>query len=237
MIVVVVVTPYFLVYVNDRRPNSFRLEDVLHKGNTYINAYLLVDLLMAALVFAGVIQFIWPLRLDTFIIIRRALVIFGFTFLLRDITHTVTFLPDASNRCPKRDVTNTKWWPWDVFKFMLGGVTCGDMIFSGHTMALCTTTLIVDHYFQGWFRYVMWVGLVFIVFMIVLTRLHYTVDVILALIIFPLIWRLYHAIAEHPAAFSDELPWLVRKYFEKMEWNNPYFPHYSNVVSEETQQP
>lgn len=238
--IVVLTTAYVLVYVDNTRPDGYRLPDQLHFQNTYLQIYPLIDFMMFVLVFCGAVQLVWPLRLEAFVIIRRCIFIFATQLLLRDFTIAFTHLPDASARCPKPAEPVTNWTPWNIMGYMVRGVTCGDMIYSGHTCALLLPTYIVQHYFKGWLCVFMWACFILIAIFIGISRLHYSVDIILAFYIFTLLWTIYHAVAEHPDAFADQLPALVRWFFIKMEWSCPYYPYipdkeHHNEVPRESQ--
>ena len=100
-----------------------------------------------------------------------------------------------------------------------GDVTCGDMIFSGHTLIIVLFCLTFHTYYpktQSFWgingvKIIVWVtGLVGILF-IVATRLHYSIDVLLAVYLSVTLWNAYHKMAE--ALNQGRLPytqvWLV----------------------------
>ena len=233
VIVMLIITMFILVLVYYRRPPSPpELPDVFHEAVDYVPGVAMVNTMMALIIVAGVVQVLWPLRLETLVIVRRVCFIYSTVMLLRDITATFTNLPDPSPICQPKEYVELNFYPSTLLKRLLGGVTCGDMIFSGHTLALLIPTLIVQHYFPGWLTYVMWICAIFTAFMIIFTRLHYTVDVVLSFIIYPAIWFAYHAVAEHPEAFEDQLPGVVRWFFANIEWNCPWYP-----VKNELEQP
>jgi hypothetical protein len=225
IVIMIIIIMFLLVIVYYRRPPSPpTLPDMFHEILDYVPGIAPVNAMMALVIAAGAFQILWPLRLDTLVIIRRLGVVFTTVMLLRGASMLFTNLPDPSPICQPKEYVKLDFYPKTLLKRLLGGITCGDMIFSGHTLSLLLPTLCVQHYFHGWLTYVMWVLVIFCAFMIIITRLHYTVDVILSFIIYPLVWFSYHAVAEHPEAFADQLPKIVVWYFEKMEWCCPYFP-------------
>lgn len=229
IIVMLIITTFILVLVYYRRPPAPpTLPDVFHEAVDYVPGVAAVNTMMALIIVTGVIQLLWPLRLDSLVIIRRTCFVYATVMLLRDMTTTFTNLPDPSPICQPKEYLKLDFYPTTLLKRLLGGVTCGDMIFSGHTLALLIPTLVVQHYFHGWLTYVMWTLSIFCAFMIIFCRLHYSVDVILSFIIYPSFWFMYHAIAEHPEAFADQLPGIVKWFFEKIEWSCPYYPAPSN---------
>ena len=75
--------------------------------------------------------------------------------------------------------------------------TCGDYMFSGHTVLLLITVQAIDRYGGSlrWghtFSLIMWVNTVLGLVAIIATRLHYTIDVIVAFILTVGLFRSYH---------------------------------------------
>ena len=75
--------------------------------------------------------------------------------------------------------------------------TCGDYMFSGHTVLLLITVQAIDRYGGSlrWghtFSLIMWVNTVLGLVAIIATRLHYTIDVIVAFIFTIGLFRSYH---------------------------------------------
>jgi hypothetical protein len=220
-----IITMFGLVIAYYRRPPSPPLlPDLLHEAVDYVPAVFAVNIMMALMIVCAVIQLLWPLRLETFIILRRVCFVYSTAMVLRDFTFVFTNLPDPSPLCQPKEYVKLDFSPKSLITRLVGGLTCGDMIYSGHSMAILMPTMIVQHYFKGWFVYVMWVGVILTALMIIVTRLHYSVDVILSFIIYPSLWWMYHAVAEHPEAFEDQLPAPVVWFFTKIEWCNPYYP-------------
>eukprot|EP00299_Pterocystis_sp_00344_P012824 c6212_g1_i1.p1 GENE.c6212_g1_i1~~c6212_g1_i1.p1 ORF type:complete len:305 (+),score=32.28 c6212_g1_i1:45-959(+) len=98
-------------------------------------------------------------------------------------------------------------------------ITCGDMIISGHTVFLLLSIMVFRRYFQAsscpcpfprfiskgvWSRFLFllrwwhYIGCTIGIHTIVITRLHYTVDVVLAIAITLAAWFIYHTCADFP---------------------------------------
>jgi PAP2 superfamily C-terminal len=102
--------------------------------------------------------------LDTF---RLFLYIHGTLMVIRALSFAVTILPDSSQQCHT--------------SLFLGG--CHDLIFSGHVMITLLSSLLAQKFFHiPLFMLIFMVfNVVFVSFMVVVVRNHYTVDVLIAI--------------------------------------------------------
>jgi len=147
-------------------------------------------------------------------ILNRSLMIWGLLWALRAIMVVVTVLPNPDKTCkPKvsfpeniflEALTNMP------FVFWRSELTCQDVMFSGHTVALTLATIILVRYFAwspwlppssssrflpGAFMYktiaiaTMLIGY----YVIVASKLHYTADVLVASLLTVLIFQAYHS--------------------------------------------
>lgn len=256
-------TPWLLVRDLDGKETSQRiLPDLGHDmvemvaikmgaKTTYIDNYALPDELVYGLFVAtfGLIG-VHPQR---FMILRRLLVLFGLMFVLRAVTVSVTQLPDASPTCQaqfldakrgayKRQPMFPKAFrrAWIFLTSPTNHVTCGDMIFSGHTTCLAMCGMVFKHYcrarllntkviFRGirgnrdshfatlvglarWLVYT-YVGVGSI--LIVATRLHYTLDVIIANLLTYSVFTWYHTWLRYQRL--KESGWVLLRWFEAEE--------------------
>lgn len=158
------------------------------------------------------------------LILRRMTAIFGFINLLRAVCVACTSLPDASPRCisqfgdPARGAYKRRpIFPkaygraWKLLTAPSSHISCGDMVFSGHTVLLvmcalifdtyctrreCDTPLIRD-YLSAKFLTAMKLCIYALVgagiFSIVGTRLHYSLDVLIAVFLAWRCWSGYHS--------------------------------------------
>lgn len=127
--------------------------------------------------------FIYPIVLCTFgftiasrftwVILYRISIIYGMSMSLRMITMLVTSLPDPSPACAERAHAD--------------GTTCGDLIYSGHTVGflMCAFTF---RYFTREKRWgvMTWSLTAGGLFCVIASRLHYTKDVIVSLYVIAL---------------------------------------------------
>ncbi|KAJ8684785.1 hypothetical protein QAD02_020578, partial [Eretmocerus hayati] len=146
-----------------------------------------------------------------FIIARRIFLLMGLLYLMRSITMYVTVLPIASRSyyCkPKENITSPLVITKRVVQLMSGfGLSingkhnyCGDYIYSGHTVVLVMSYLIIKEYSPKKFYIVHWLaGLSSIigVMMVLISHGHYTVDVIIAYYVTTRLWSIYHTMANN----------------------------------------
>ena len=192
---------------------------------------------------SGMLFFIFchPLRLQ---IMRRFMSIFAYVNMLRPICVLATALPDASPNCRSQfeqfhagDLSRSHYKDQPMFRkhsflrafkvlfFPSEHITCGDMVFSGHTvfliMALCVFrtycrlertdtpfTRFVPKWFMGLVRKIIYClvggGLV----AIIATRLHYTLDVLIAAYLTERSWSYYHRLAFGREIMGPTIGWL-----------------------------
>ncbi|KAF4693059.1 hypothetical protein FOZ63_023449 [Perkinsus olseni] len=169
-------------------------------------------------------------------VILRFLAIQGSVFLLRSATIIVTLLPQPYPLCVNGSSPDENVFI-EAVKIVLGiRITCGDLLFSGHTANLTLMALIWSEYGYGFlavdattrgysalggsnrgqvgrrhrggpvlhfvFRRLLpllwWAAAISGYFVIVATRFHYTVDVLVAIIIVTKQWGLYHMYIRTP---------------------------------------
>lgn len=199
-------------------------------GKDYIDWYSLPDIFVQLLGFSmGLHIVLHPRR---FLILRRLLFLFSCLYLLRSFTIIITSLPDASPICAEqfsqKNMENSyKNYPEEAIrksffralKMMLAPqdyITCGDMVFSGHTSFISLCMLVFNQYCRGfkgsfvirWGIYVMYgLGLIAIIG----TKLHYTLDVAIAIMITVTLWRTYHNAVRSEKIMTSQvelLKWL-----------------------------
>ncbi|CAH0545741.1 unnamed protein product [Brassicogethes aeneus] len=146
-----------------------------------------------------------------FIVFRRIFLIMSLLYVYRAITMYVTVLPIASKTypcSPKLNETSPLIIAKRVVKLMSGfGLSvngqhtyCGDFIYSGHTVILTFSYLIVAEYTpKKWYlaHWIYWLLGVIGVIMLELSHGHYSVDVIIAYYITTRIFWTYHTLANN----------------------------------------
>ena len=209
-------------------------------GGIELAEHLMFTLIAATLAFS-----LWqPCR---WLLLRRAMIVYGTLALWRSVTVLVTAVPDASPRCTVTTPGTVPFLevPWrEALKRGLSIFvndsadpcrSAGDMVFSGHTMAVVLCGMVWHSYYRvkpGTFvinpvKLLVWLHIAVILFTIVASRYHYTLDVVLATYFAVTLFNAYHRIADdvlvghryvavwlfdgliiYPAIEWMEAPWL-----------------------------
>ncbi|CAB1110510.1 unnamed protein product [Ectocarpus sp. CCAP 1310/34] len=202
----------------------------------YIDEHALPDRMVS---FAGMVGDLFilchPQRLK---IMRRVFIIFGTVLMMRAVSVSVTVLPDASPVCRERfeeDAAIAELFPGAFFeaaRFVWSPtsfVTCGDMVFSGHTTCLLMVAMTFRRYcraselqtkvlLRGFHlsegvlsavRRAVYAYVTLGALVIIGSKLHYTLDVLLAVLVTFCTFSFYHDWALHD---------LLRKNVRVMEW-------------------
>ncbi|RHZ10987.1 hypothetical protein DYB26_008488 [Aphanomyces astaci] len=203
---------------------------LLYGDTDYIDWFDLPDEFIA---FVGsiiaVLFLVHPRRL---LILRRFTMIYAWINFLRAFCVAVTSLPDASPMCisqfdsRKGAYKSLPIFPkafHRAFKVLIRPshhITCGDMIFSGHTvfLVLCALTVTTAELNTPFTRAHPWVltlvktatviGSTLGAFAIVGTRLHYTLDVLIAIYVTIQTWYTYHWLSEDNRWGIRIISWL-----------------------------
>lgn len=179
-----------------------------YTSKDYIDWFELPDIFVQILgISMGTHIFLHPRR---FLILRRFLFLFSCLLFLRSFTVIITSLPDASPECAKQFLVNGSykdhpedavvksfWRALNMMQRPQDYITCGDMVFSGHTSFLSLCMLVFNQYcrhfrFSFVFRHTIYVLYGCSLVAIIGTKLHYTLDVALAILITVTLWRVYH---------------------------------------------
>ncbi|XP_067008414.2 phosphatidylcholine:ceramide cholinephosphotransferase 2 isoform X2 [Anabrus simplex] len=172
-----------------------------------------------------------------FIVMRRIFMILALLYLMRSITMFVTVLPVASVTyycSPKANSTNSLMVAKRVWQLISGfGLSingqhtyCGDYIYSGHTVILTMSYLIIAEYSPKRcfpVHWISWLVSVTGVIMVLIAHGHYTVDVIIAYYVTTTLFWIYHTLANNanlkqygPNNFLARVWWFpLFRYFEK----------------------
>jgi len=172
-----------------------------------------------------------------FIVLRRIFLLVGIHYYYRAVTMYITVLPKSNDdyKCaPKSDHVTFMIIFQRVLKLLSGmglsingkHVYCGDYIYSGHTMTLIMTYLVIKEYSpKRWFL-LHWLSLgltSFGVVALLLARGHYSIDVVIAYWITTRLWWMYHTMTKHDLLKSRENDenhlnkiwwWYIFLYFE-----------------------
>lgn len=159
-----------------------------------------------------------------FIIMRRFFALSGTVFLLRCITMLITSLsvPGAHLQCQPRKYAvqgfstfedlaaklSQAYTIWRGAGMSIQGVrTCGDYMFSGHTVALTMLNFFITEYTPRYIYYLhtlSWMMNMFGIFFILAAHEHYSIDVFVAFYITSRLFLYYHTLANNQALMSRD---------------------------------
>jgi len=123
-----------------------------------------------------------------------------------------TNYPDPSRVC------RTYKAPDNLYEFFLETiyrphfVTCGDLMYSGHTVFFTLMGLLWSYYSVNSLEKFVWIPVSFCLLTLVATRVHYLNDVLIAFYLTMLVWYLYHLVATEPSLrkYSKLICWLEK---------------------------
>lgn len=231
-----VATTTSLALTHERVPEYDPLPDVILNNIKYqtwgLNASEIVIMISTMLAFLVSI-----FHKHRCVVLRRIFLLVGIHYYYRAITMYVTALPKPNPDyfCePKLNHTTPLIIFQRVLRLLSGmGLSingkhnfCGDYIYSGHTMTLIMTYLVIKEYSpRRWFLF-HWFSLGFTILGIVtllLSRGHYSIDVLIAYWITTRLWWMYHTLCNHEVLKSPENSdnylnriwwWYIFNYFE-----------------------
>lgn len=230
------VTSFSLALTHERVPSRPPLPDIVLDNTTYHQWGLVASeiVIVVSIVIAASTVLLHSHRT---IVFRRVALIAGLLYMYRGATMFVTVLPmsDPNYLCaPKLNHTITFL---DLISRVAtivtgGGMSfsdnkkyCGDFIFSGHTMILLLCFFVVREYTPRkwiWLHLVCLAGLILGVAMLLLSRGHYSIDVLIAYWVTSRVWWTYHTLAhskdlrlrgEHNH-MDNIWWWYIFRYFE-----------------------
>lgn len=150
------------------------------------------------------------------IIFRRVCSLSGTIFFLRSITMLITSLsvPGIHIQCRSEQygsLTNKLYGAWNILTgaglYASGVRTCGDYMFSGHTVWLTLTTHFISEYTPR-SMYLLhtgsWVMNIFGLFFILGSHEHYSIDVFVGFYITSRLFLYYHSLANNKALFQRD---------------------------------
>jgi len=229
-------TTISLAFTHERVPELQPLPDIVLDNIKYqswgldVSEYLLMISTMSAMV-------VVMLHSHRLVILRRIWLLLGILYYYRALTMFVTVLPksDETYTCmPRKNDTTALDYSKRVLTIISGGglsingkhIYCGDYIFSGHTMTLTMGYLAIKQYSPRRFILLHWasflISLCGVIFLL-LSRGHYTIDVLLAYYVTSRIWWIYHTLAHNQQlktrgehnSLDNMCWWHVFRFFEK----------------------
>ncbi|XP_058804031.1 ceramide phosphoethanolamine synthase [Phymastichus coffea] len=227
LFIVTWITAFVMVIVHDRVPDMKKyppLPDIFLDNVPHIPWAFDMCEVTGTLLFA-----IWLLVLIfhkyRFILLRRFFALSGTVFLLRCVTMLITSLsvPGAHLQCHPRNLPTTDstsfynelynkiemaYVIWRGAGMSIQGVrTCGDYMFSGHTVALTMLNFFITEYTPRnlYFAHTFtWMLNMFGIFFILAAHEHYSIDVFVAFYITSRLFLYYHTLANNQALMQRD---------------------------------
>ncbi|XP_032691627.1 sphingomyelin synthase-related 1-like [Odontomachus brunneus] len=228
LFIVTWITAFVMVIVHDRVPDMKKyppLPDIFLDNVPHIPWAFDICEVIGTLLFA-----IWLVVLIfhkyRFILLRRFFALSGTVFLLRCVTMLITSLsvPGAHLQCQPRKVPDEDWTGsayvelynkiamayviWRGAGMSIQGVrTCGDYMFSGHTVALTMLNFFITEYTPRHLYFLhtfTWMLNMFGIFFILAAHEHYSIDVFVAFYITSRLFLYYHTLANNQALMQRD---------------------------------
>ncbi|KAF9346215.1 hypothetical protein BGX26_002297 [Mortierella sp. AD094] len=183
-------TNYTKVLLSDRGFDVIAAQADIQPANTFVMTSVLFTVLGIGLICPN-----WTTRA---MVVRRIMWVIGTLSAYRSLTLSVTTLPTPKEEC----LPSLKTGFWDMFIVALQMIpgtveACTDDIFSGHTVFMVTCAIQWRLYCKNkWITYFAYLYISIGLYFVVATRLHYTVDVILAVFITYAVWSIYISMIE-----------------------------------------
>ncbi|MES1909663.1 MAG: hypothetical protein MHM6MM_002365 [Cercozoa sp. M6MM] len=192
---------YYLHRPGERlRDLGFELLPELPEGVTIVSELLFFSLFLSALVFAVhgfAVKRSFRKQVFASVVLSRALVAFSICEIFRCLSFVVTVLPSPASHCqPDSDEYDPPETFWDIVFRLDAFKGCGDLIFSSHTLMAITCALLLTKYayqkgrWPKWAIALVWCTILALGLFIVAGRKHYSVDVIVAWYVVPMVWLL-----------------------------------------------
>lgn len=230
------ITSTSLALTHERVPEVTPLPDIVLDNTTYHKWGLTISEVM--IVISSMIAFSVVLfHAHRAIVFRRIFLLLGLLYMYRGLTMFVTVLPmsDPNYKCaPKLNHTITFLELMSRVATIISGgglsmngkqIYCGDFIFSGHTMALMMSFFVIREYSPRRYLVLHIFSLLLTiagVVMLLISRGHYTIDVVVAYWITSRLWWTYHTLANNQGLklrgghnhMDNVWWWYIFRYFE-----------------------
>eukprot|EP01025_Chloroclados_australasicus_P023883 TRINITY_DN24071_c0_g1_i3.p1 TRINITY_DN24071_c0_g1~~TRINITY_DN24071_c0_g1_i3.p1 ORF type:complete len:314 (-),score=10.04 TRINITY_DN24071_c0_g1_i3:545-1486(-) len=178
---------------------GFEILPELGKRNEWVSETLFALLMISFVIWTFSPFWLEKKRFFTVILYTRMLFILVVCQCMRIITFLSTQLPGCNYHCLKGQPTDHLDWPEHWWGFFVVDVqrqsthSCGDLIFSSHTTFILMIVLTYTKY--GEFKYVKmfaWALAATLSLLIISSHKHYSVDVLIAWYVVPLVFFAFH---------------------------------------------
>ncbi|XP_071439983.1 sphingomyelin synthase-related protein 1-like isoform X2 [Hetaerina americana] len=211
LFIVTWITAFVMVIVHDRVPDMKKyppLPDIFLDNVPHIPwAFNMCEVTGTILLIVWICVLLF--HKHRFILLRRFFALSGTVFLLRCVTMLITSLsvPGSHLQCnprPYGDIwakAQQAYLIWKGAGMSIQGVrTCGDYMFSGHTVALTMLNFFITEYTPRHLYFIhtfTWLLNMFGIFFILSAHEHYSIDVFVAFYITSRLFLYYHTLASH----------------------------------------
>ncbi|KAF5290939.1 hypothetical protein FQA39_LY14545 [Lamprigera yunnana] len=237
------ITAFVMVIVHDRVPDMNKYPPL---PDIFLDNVPLIPWAFNMCEITGTILFsIWCIVLlfhkHRFILMRRFFALCGTVFLLRCVTMLITSLsvPGTHLQCQPKNITSRSnvfsdiavkmsqaYVIWRGAGLSIQGVrTCGDYMFSGHTVALTMVNFFITEYTPRnlYFLHILtWIMNMFGIFFILAAHEHYSIDVFVAFYITSRLFLYYHTLSNNQA--------LVQRDYNRTRVWFPLFSFFESSV-------
>ncbi|KAK4879852.1 hypothetical protein RN001_007998 [Aquatica leii] len=238
------ITAFVMVIVHDRVPDMNKYPPL---PDIFLDNVPLIPWAFDMCEITGTVLFtIWCMVLlfhkHRFILMRRFFALSGTVFLLRCVTMLITSLsvPGTHLQCRPKNFTSQDnnvfsdvavkvsqaYVIWSGAGLSIQGVrTCGDYMFSGHTVALTMLNFFITEYTPRhlYFLHILtWIMNMFGIFFILAAHEHYSIDVFVAFYITSRLFLYYHTLSNNQA--------LVQRDYNRTRIWFPLFSFFESSV-------
>jgi len=151
--------------------------------------------------------------------IRRFAIVHGIACLFRSITLISTTYPDPQPSCAHFDPPDGAMEFWVRTVYYHSVLTCGDLMFSGHTIIYTLTALSAQIFMTTVEKTICWILMTLGCLSLIVVRLHYTTDVFIAIYVTVTVYAAYHLFATSPS-FREKIPMIA--WMEEQEEQRPH---------------
>ncbi|KAF9914945.1 hypothetical protein BX616_007249 [Lobosporangium transversale] len=217
-------TGYTDVLLRDRGFDVIEAQADIQPANTFVMTSVVFTVLGIGLICPN-----WTMR---GIVLRRILWVIGTLSAFRALTLSVTTLPTPKEEC--RPSLKTGFWDMFIVALqMIPGTVeaCTDDIFSGHTVFMVSCAIQWRLYCRNkWVTYFSYLYISIGLYYVIATRLHYTVDVVLAIFITFAGWSVYICMID---VVMEEEYFGIKSHHEKYAVFNTAAAEYEFVTQEQ----
>ena len=218
-VVSALLTGVILILVDFYRPKNMPiLPDVIHERVKETPLIRAADIILYVSLVLEAVFVLFKFKLYSLIILRRVILVYAILSVIRNLTISSTLVPEPKAVCQKENDSNLKLSLNSIINILFDPIKCGDLVLSGRAIGLMIPALIHQHYFGDAVSFIFWAASLIGLFLLIISRYHYTVDIVIALYLTPTTFWAYHTAAEKPQLFTKSK--LMNFIFKPLEWSS-----------------